>query len=414
MRYLLILSLLSCEESSPNISGEKGILTFSTKTQNNFGEYWTPSHLVATHSLFNLYVKGWEVENQAFDSTEKQKASYKPFLERYEVQDFDSVKHKMKYETFTFETDVPIVATETTQASTDHRGSIDLLSKQVGTFSIKAHGLDSDNIHVEFAEAAYWKAGPARKSLIYNNYIQSEYHQRICIYGTGSVDLFYGMFDKKERFLFGRFPQILFSTTSESISLDQTEDLFTINVNEKLTEDIKIDLTVQDVFGETVISELPSVQICPAGKDFVTGFSMTGILSEKVEMDFNHLSEKELQKYTTSMKEAKRKSPLRNFLKDAKKNKGVAWTSIIPEINSEIPTLNVPITIEPQGGLVFKAEDVITYSSKDELLAIKKHGQPSLTVISGTPVFIVYPHEQEYKISLKSMGYQEQLILPLK
>ena len=414
MRYLFILSLLSCEEAPPNISGERGVLTFSTKTQNDFGDYWTPQSLVATHSHVNLFVKGWEVERQEFDSSKERNAAYETFFEHYDDQDFNSVKNKMKIENFTFKADVPIIATETTLASAEHRGSIRLLSRRVGKFSIEANGFYGDSIQVEFSDPAYWKVGIARKSLISDNYMTAKYHPKFCFHGTGTVDLLYATYDQKDSVLFGQFPQVKFSTTSESIDVEHKDNIFTIHVRENITEDVKMDLMVQDAFGNTVISELPSVQICPARDGFIKGFSIQSLFSEEVEVEFNHFSEKELQEYKQSIKQTKRKSPLWKFLKEAKKNNGVAWTSVIPEINSEISTFNVPITVRPEGGFVIKGEELATYSSRDDLSAIKKLGSPSLTVLSGTPLFIVYPHKQEYKLSLKSVGHQEQIVLPQK
>ena len=405
MISIFFLLLLGCEEGTPEILGEDKILNFSTKTRNVYGEYWTLKQPVATHTVLNLYVKDWDIQSKGFDDPEAQKSEYAPFLERYETEDFQEVEAQMKRENFVFTTPLQVISTETTQASEHHLGSVDVVSSEEGTFVVEASGVDVDKIRVEFAKPVYWGLGAAAQDF-WGRYIERPHHRKVCIYGTGTVDLLYGLYDSQDRHLFGTVPQLKLSVDQESIDAQHLGGVVSIDVKEGF-ERAQLQLVPKNVFEEPLYEPLPSVELCSADDSFVTGISIFGWMSEEVTTEFQELSEGDLRAATEGFKNTKRRSSQRKFLKQTVKNKGHAVAGFMPDVTTKLPTFNVPITVTPVGGMVARIEDIA--QSIDTMELFIKHSKSSLTVPSGTPVIVSFPHNKDHVVSLSAAGHQKEI-----
>ena len=410
MTSVLIFAFFACEESTPDLPGESNTLNFSTTTKNMYGEYWNLEKPVATHTVLNLHVKNWIIQSKEFEDPDEKKAAYAPFLERYGVQDFQKVHAKMERENFVFVTPLQVISTESTQASEEHLGSIDVISSKEGTFSIMAAttGADVDTVQVEFAAPAYWGLGAAAQGFWGEN-IKRPHHRKVCIYGTGTVKFLYGLYDSQDRNLFGTVPQIQFSVEHESVEHYHQDGVLSIEIKEGFDQ-AQLKLEPRNVFGEALYEALPPVELCSADDSFVTGISTSAWTSEEMSTEFQELSDSDLQAAAEGLKLTKRRSPQRRFLKQVVKNKGHAVTGFMPELTTTVPTFNVPVTVAPVGGMVAKIEDIM--QSSDTMALFVKHSQPSLTVPSGTPLIISFPHNKEHVVSLSSAGHQKDMVIP--
>ena len=50
-------------------------------------------------------------------------------------------------------------------------------------------------------------------------------------------------------------------------------------------------------------------------------------------------------------------------------------------------------------------------SNSDDFGSFLLNSSPSITVPTGTPVLLLYPHNNEHKVTLKAVGHQKEIVI---
>ena len=413
-RAFFLLTFISCEENTPKFSGENNQIVFSSNLKNSKGKWWKGKGPIAVGTHIDISVKElvWMKDQKKKKDPKKRKNLDSMLKQKYKVDDIDALETEIIRKSFIFDTKLQILSMESTEMSIDHLGLVKLTSNRSGKYTIKAKGLEEDRFVLELAQPKSWVLGRSHIGFPFSEKEIVE-HDNFCMYPNSNLDFSIILKDKTKRSLAWRLPNFEVHTSKDTLTVEKQKQKVLLKVNKNFVgTELRFD--GQNVFRDSLYSDLNTISVCVAGEDSVQGIAAKEVLPAK----FDSLSEEDQNDMKKALKQLS-KGKSHAFWTKVLYNKGIALSILEIAMDSDVPNLGVPVNLSVEGGIVMDMDtmmqlDRVKKDNAKNMVEMMKQSSEKMKVASGSLLVVLLPDKSQYEVKLNYGKYNQVLMIQPK